>query len=370
MVRLETLAHLYIDANILLVASFLVWSLAKRSLATLGYSQAHRSHLFFAQVTLLAFGIGSCAGLLFGPDGVAGLPLQTLSDWTVRQYLHGNIALDAMTFQQVLNSRDIWVDAMISQTMPVTRAILTLLALGALVHALKLVRQGLGLRKILGQAYVWRTSRRTRVLISDRIDTPFSTRGLFRFYVILPHVLLARPNDLKLVMAHEFQHVRNGDLTWEFALELLRPLFFWNPAFHGWKRDIERVRELNCDQAVIARLSISPQRYLSCLLRVCADSHEPAEPRVVLTGVPFAPKRQPMKAHNLLAERANSMAKNTEPTIRKRTTIAVSLFLAGAVGITAVAIQKQSGWSQDRIMLSTIVNLERLNAIGGMTRDW
>jgi hypothetical protein len=38
----------------------------------------------------------------------------------------------------------------------------------------------------------------------------------------------------------------------------------------------------------------------------------------------------------------------------------VSGLLVGSVLITAMLIQRPSDWSQDRLMLSTIVNLERL----------
>ena len=49
-----------------------------------------------------------------------------------------------------------------------------------------------------------------------------------------------------------------------------------------------------------------------------------------------------------------------------RLAFAILSLPALAVTLTAaVAIQKPGDWSQDRIMLSTIVNLERLQAVNG-----
>lgn len=48
--------------------------------------------------------------------------------------------------------------------------------------------------------------------------------------------------------------------------------------------------------------------------------------------------------------------------------LALAVLSGPALAVTltaAVAIQKPGDWSQDRIMLSTIVNLERLQAVNG-----
>ncbi len=55
------------------------------------------------------------------------------------------------------------------------------------------------------------------------------------------------------VLAHEFQHLRQGDIEWEILLEALKPIFFLNPAFHAWKRQVEKLRELSCDSQVLTR---------------------------------------------------------------------------------------------------------------------
>ena len=141
---------------------------------------------------------------------------------------------------------------------------------------------------------------------------PFATRGLFRRHVVIPSFLLTSPSDMKIVLAHEFEHLRQGDVEWELAFEFLRPVLYFNPVFHFWKQKFGRVRELNCDQSVLERLGISAGDYARCLLQFCGQR----------------PSKRP------------------------------------DVGLLSAATARTPGdWSQDRLTLSTVVNLERLEAI-------
>ncbi|MDN3720689.1 M56 family metallopeptidase [Roseibium salinum] len=85
--------------------------------------------------------------------------------------------------------------------------------------------------------------------------------------MVIPSDLLAEPDDLRLVLKHEFQHLRQGDVAWEVGLELLRPFFFWNPFFYYWKSEVERLRELACDQKVAEDAHVDLRSYCLCLLR-------------------------------------------------------------------------------------------------------
>ena len=62
-----------------------------------------------------------------------------------------------------------------------------------------------------------------------------------------------------MAIAHELQHMRQTDVGWEIGLKTLRLMFFWNPVFHVWKRAVDRLRELACDQQLLAhdRLMLS-----------------------------------------------------------------------------------------------------------------
>ena len=74
--------------------------------------------------------------------------------------------------------------------------------------------------------------------------------------------------DLKMSLTHQFQYLRQGDIEWEIALAAMRPLFFWNPALILRKRQVEQLRELVCDQQVLARQGFDVRSYCYCRLRV------------------------------------------------------------------------------------------------------
>ena len=177
---------------------------------------------------------------------------------------------------------------------------------------------------------------------------------------------MENPNDLKVALGHEFQHLRQGDLEWEITLEFLRPFFFCNPAFTLWKRKFESLRELSCDQNVLARNAIVLGDYCDSVLRICENSLKPKRLFAVETPrVTLAESRRLWMGRNpaiLLQQRFDSLL-DGNPERRPRTVFTLTIApLLVIVLIGSIAIQKPGDWSQDRLMLSTIVNLERLAA--------
>ncbi len=167
-----------------------------------------------------------------------------------------------------------------------------------------------------------------------------------------------------MAIGHEFQHMRQFDLEWEIALELLRPVFFWNPAYYLWKRQVEQLRELSCDQRVLVRKRYDPKIYCDCLLHVCQNSlvkgplFSVALPKVALIQMDRA-----LFGRNsalFLRQRVNSLLDGNAEKYPKSVFVGLMIPLLAIVAFSTLALQKPDDWSQDRIMLSTIINLERL----------
>ena len=161
------------------------------------------------------------------------------------------------------------------------------MALGFSWFVVRLLRNAAHVRRLIRTGYLWRRYYGLDILLTDQSDVPFSTRGLRRRYILLPSVLLSESDDLRIAVAHEIQHIRQGDLGWEIFLECLRPVFFWNPALLFFKREVETLRELACDQQVIMRHHIGIEAYCGCLLRVCRNAMDRDGTRQVL--VPAVP---------------------------------------------------------------------------------
>ncbi len=110
-----------------------------------------------------------------------------------------------------------------------------------------------------------------RVGITSEPVSPF-VYGAWRPVVILPYDLVAQASDeqLMVVLAHEFAHVRRRDplLGWVFALT--HALYFFHPVLPLVKRQLLLERERACDNWVLAVSNARPSTYARVLVSVAA----------------------------------------------------------------------------------------------------
>jgi hypothetical protein len=109
---------------------------------------------------------------------------------------------------------------------------------------------------------------RVSVWINDAVATPFSYWRPGRAHVVLPSYLVERPAQLRMVLAHELQHHRQRDTLWLHAFRVLRLVCVANPFAHLWARQITRLQEYACDEAVTVRPAWPVASYARCLLDV------------------------------------------------------------------------------------------------------
>jgi BlaR1 peptidase M56 len=360
----------YLDVNILLALSCLLWSLTAAVLRAAGLG-----HAYTAQLRTLRFAI---LAIVLSPLAVAGLtlaarktglvlPNANLSDFILAQYLQGRFDMDPANLQAMLGARRHLSTAYATGGSPAVFWVGLVLVTG---FGLSLARLACGIAKLsrlIGDSFLWRRFGRLELRLSDRVGVPFSTRSFSRRIVVLPTAMLAEPDDLRIALGHELQHLRQRDVEWEIFLECLRPLFFWNPAFHLWKRQVSELRELSCDRQVVARRGYDVAAYCRCLLRVCRNSvrrrrlFEVATPGVALVEDEGRLFRQ--RSAEVLRQRMVSLIDGkAEP----HPGVLMALMLGPLAALTLVAalsIQRPGDWSHDRLMLSTIINLDRLEAM-------
>jgi len=360
MTAVKPVLDAYLELNFVLVLAAVIWLAARGVL-----SRTPLSHGFVAQLRALK---ALCLCVLLSPllalamsmmasHAASGGPV-AIGDIAVAAYLRGEIAMPATQFEALLNTRQRWVEAMLSGDFPIVSAVLASIALISLAYTLRIVRDGLAIRETVNNSFLWRRSARVDVRLSDRIAVPFAVRGLRRRHVVLPSHLLDTPRELRFALAHELQHVRAGDVEWELGFELLRPLLFWNPAYLVLKYQFDRLRELACDQSVVARKGIDARDYTSCLLDYCARTVTRGSPRVLNVALVTGGK-----AKRVLRQRVIALADapKMQPSM-PATFFGLTLAFAMILGLGAASVQQTDDWSHDRLMLSTVVNLERLEA--------
>ncbi len=365
MVSLSALIDTYLDVNALMAFAAVLWLVAGRVLRAVGQEHSYTAQLGTLRLVFLAIILAPLAvtGLLVLADR-AGLALGrlNLADFVVSQYLQGNLQMRPDRLEAILGAR-----RQIAAGGGGSPAILTLFAVFALGFALftiRLVASMIKLARVLDDSFVWRRFGRLELRLSDTTAVPFSTRGLRKRIVVLPSAMLAEPQDLRIALDHELQHLRQHDVDWEIAMECLKPFFFWNPAFYLWRRQVEALRELSCDRQVLIRKRYDVATYCGCLLRVCHNSLR--RRRLFALQAPMVALVQ--TENRLFGHRSAQvlrlrMVALIEGRAERHPRLLAGLMLAPLIALTllaAVSIQRPGDWSQDRLMLSTIINLERL----------
>jgi beta-lactamase regulating signal transducer with metallopeptidase domain len=366
----DRLLNAFIDANILFVVAFALWNVARFVLHKLGMKHAHATELKILNCTFLAIAFSPFVILAlnaFQSAGIAKGVSINFSDMIVSHYLSGGIQMKASEFEQLLLLRETLTQNVVGVAGWGATAVIAAFVAGLLVGFGRLVFSVYCLHRIVEQSYAWRSFGRVRIRLSDRVLAPFSSRGTYYYYVVIPSGMLTQKNELAVSLAHEFQHLRQGDIEWEILLEVLKPFFFLNPAYHAWKRKVEDLRELACDSQVLTRGRIGVRDYCDTLLSVCQKTLRRdrafviAVPKVTLVTADRSASR--IGKMGSLERRVSSMHAETRLSYPRLVFCAVGGPMIAATIFTAVAIQRPGDWSHDRLMLSTVVNLERLDEI-------
>lgn len=370
----DTLLNAFIDANILLIVAFALWNAARYLMHRLGVKRAYSMELKLLNGVFLAIVFSPFLVLFIGALNGSGMVPDVnvnLADMVVAHYLNGGFEMKASELERLLLMRDTFTQNVTNMAGWIARSAIVVFLVGLAIGLGRLVFSIFCLRRIVRDSYGWRSFGRVRVRLSDRVLAPFSTRGLRNYYVVVPSYMLGQKNELSVSLAHEFQHLRQGDIEWEILLEVLKPFFFLNPAFHAWKQKVEELRELSCDNRVLMRGRISVRDYCDTLLSICQKTLRRdrafliAVPKVTLvTADRSALRREKM---SFLEQRVLSLLDADRLRQPRILQAFIALPLITAIMFTAVAIQRPGDWSQDRLMLSTVVNLERLEEINRLS---
>ena len=182
------------------------------------------------------------------------------------------------------------------------------------------------------------TARGPRLFCSPYVQTPMLL-GLARPLIILPQTRFS-PESARNVLRHELTHYRRGDLYVKWFFVLSASLHWFNPLMPLFRRELDRVCELSCDENVLARMESSERRsYGETLLDLAANRTLPAG--VVATT--FATEKHALK------ERLEQIMKfNYKPRAIIALTVA-ALLLMGLAALAAAPARASSA-SEDGLL--------------------
>ncbi len=109
------------------------------------------------------------------------------------------------------------------------------------------------------------------LLVADSLTSPLLL-GVVRPAVVLPAALLTDSTDaeIRLMLAHEFAHLRRRDLLWSWLPAAAQALFFFHPLVWLGNREWRRVQETACDELALALTHAPAGDYGGVLVKVAA----------------------------------------------------------------------------------------------------
>jgi beta-lactamase regulating signal transducer with metallopeptidase domain len=186
-------------------------------------------------------------------------------------------------------------------------------------------------------AATYRLRRPPLVLHSDH-PSVLGTWGIARAKVLLPADALDWPADrIRLVLAHEFAHVRRGDWVVQMAVELLCAAYWFNPLVWLAARRLRLESEQACDDAVLS-MGVNGETYASELVDLARAF------RVRQPFVPAAAIARPSSLERRVRAMLN-LKLNRDP-ITRSASVAAAIVLAAVTVLVAgfgVSAQGQFG---------------------------
>jgi len=128
-------------------------------------------------------------------------------------------------------------------------------------------------------------SRSITIVTSECLRVPAAI-GFWKRTIVLPAWALRElpPNDLNIILLHEFAHLRRWDDWSNLVQKIVRALFFFHPAVWWIENRLSVEREMACDDAVLAEIA-NPYGYATCLVSLLEKNlahrlaHRPVDER-------------------------------------------------------------------------------------------
>lgn len=110
------------------------------------------------------------------------------------------------------------------------------------------------------------------VCSSSEVSVP-TVMGFFKPVILIPEWALRdlTIEELRVILLHEFAHLRRWDDWTNLAQKLVRTVFFFHPAVWWIEKRLSLEREMACDDAVLAETG-NPRAYAECLVSLAEKS--------------------------------------------------------------------------------------------------
>lgn len=260
-----TIAHLYLCANLLLVAAAASLAGIRALSALLPRPLSYRHLLVVGRLLAISALLLPPLALWRGDGELSPLRAQV---WSAPSMYAGTAALSGTARIELgLNAQHTSLSLNAAAL-----ATLLLFVIGSLITLVPLASEARATVRAVRNSNLLRRIGRLRVLVSDQEDVPFALWLPGHALIVLPAALLLHPVDLRLALRHEAQHHRAHDTRYLYAGMLGRTLFGLNPAVHWLSSQLTELQEFACDEELARRKGHCARAYCTCLLRVAESA--------------------------------------------------------------------------------------------------
>lgn len=144
---------------------------------------------------------------------------------------------------------------------------------GSLTLGLRFYLESAALQRLIRQARPWSGSPALTglpLLESSAVSGPCVACGLSPVLLLPPTAQQWTPDQWRMVLAHEQQHLRQSDLLLSWLPRLVQCFFWWHPLTPWLKRQFHAESEALCDLAVLAESGQGRRVYVEFLLSLDA----------------------------------------------------------------------------------------------------
>ncbi len=295
MIFFDSMINLYIEINLALVGAFFLFWVATKLLTRFQLSISQKYLLSFARGIFI---IACISPIVFNSLKLIPpidfqvapheehLPLISQTPYTKIQTTIQVFILETQTvIQSLLHDAPSTVNRKYGASSSIlddfsylksnySRWLLLLLGVGFFLQCLYFIYHVFAVYRLLNRGFLWRSCRSLHILFSEEISIPFATKVSGKNHIVLPTWMMTHPSYLKVSIAHEGQHHRNGDTTWAIFIQTIKLFCFWNPSIYLWEREFSRLQEFACDEALMSQRNISPYTYGNCILKVAKEASQ------------------------------------------------------------------------------------------------
>jgi bla regulator protein BlaR1 len=111
-------------------------------------------------------------------------------------------------------------------------------------------------------------TRNVKIWLSEWVNSPV-TIGYLKPIILIPVAAMNNltPHQLEAVILHELSHIHRYDYFLNLIISFIRTILYFNPFVKLLVKNIEKERELSCDEMVL-QFQYKPGEYASALLRL------------------------------------------------------------------------------------------------------